>query len=159
MQRFTMIATGYVFFIKDKKILLSRRFNTGYEDGKYSVPAGHIEENESLTVGTYREIKEEVGVTLLPEDIRLVHIMHRKEDDIRMDFFFTVDTWSTEPKNMEPDKCDDLAWFPLDQLPQNTIPYIRSAIEHFRNNELYSEFGWDGRQLCDLKTGRKQGKN
>jgi len=77
--------------------------------------------------------------------MHLVHVMHRKEDDIRMDFFFTVDAWSTEPKNMEPDRCDDLLWFPLDGLPSNTIPYIRSAIEHNRRKIFYSEFGWDGK--------------
>ncbi|HCM82612.1 TPA: NUDIX hydrolase [Patescibacteria group bacterium] len=143
MHRFKMIASGYVFFIKEKKILLSRRYNTGYEDGNYSVPAGHIENGESLTVGTCREIKEEVGVIILPKDMRLVHVIHRKEDDIRMDFFFFIEKWLTEPKNIEPEKCDDLSWFPLDALPPNTIPYIRSAIEHYQNNVFYSEFGWD----------------
>lgn len=138
-----MIASGYGLFVRDHKILLSRRFQTGYEDGNYSVPAGHIEENESLIAGTLREIKEEVGIILAPKDLKLVHIMHRKSDDIRMDFFFLVRIWHGEPKNMEVEKCDDLQWFSFDSLPSNTIPYIRSAIEQYRKNELYSEFGWD----------------
>ena len=146
MERFKMIASGYVFFIKNNKILLLRRFNTGYEDGKYGLPAGHIEENETLTAGTCREIKEEVGVNLIPKDIKLVHIMHRKENDIRMDFFFTVNTRHTDPKNMEPDKCDDLQWFSIGDLPKNTIPYIKAAIENYRNNKFYAEFGWKVKQ-------------
>lgn len=137
-----MVVSGYMLFVRKNKILLSRRFHTGYEDGKYSVPAGHIEDGESLTAGTCREIKEEVGIILRSEDVKLVHVMHRKSDDIRMDFFFTVDAWGTEPINMESDKCDDLQWFPLDGLPANTIPYIRSAIENYQKKIFYSEFGW-----------------
>ncbi len=69
--------------------------------------------------------------------------MHRKGDDIRMDFFFTVKDWSGEVTNCEPEKCDDLAWFDLSDLPTNTIPYIKSAIEHFQAGKMYSEFGWE----------------
>ncbi len=142
MERFKMIVSGYLILTGGGKILLSRRANTGYEDGKYSLPAGHIEDNEELTAGTCREIKEEIGVTLKPRDITLVHVMHRKSDDIRMDFFFTTKKRGFVPKNTEPEKCDDLRWFSLDKLPTNTIPYIRAAIENFQKGNIYSEFGW-----------------
>jgi ADP-ribose pyrophosphatase YjhB (NUDIX family) len=141
-ERFKMIASGYLMLIRDGKILLSRRFQTGYEDGKYSLPAGHIEEGETLTAGTCREIREEIGITLKPSDLQLVHVMHRKQNDIRMDFFFTTDKKGLVPKNMEPHRSDDLSWFPLNKLPTNTIPYIRAAIENYRKNIFYSEFGW-----------------
>ena len=142
MERFKMIASGYVFFIKENKILLSKRLNTGYMDGMYGLPSGHIENNESITQGTYREIKEETGVKLKPSDISLVHVMHRKENDIRMDFFFLAKHYIGEPKNTEPEKCDDLQWFPINNLPKNTIPYIKEAIKNFRQNIFFSEFGW-----------------
>ncbi len=138
-----MIASGYLLLIRNGKILLSRRCNTGYEDGKYSVPAGHIEDNETLTAGTIREIAEEVGVRLAPSDLTLVHVMHRKGTDIRMDFFFTTKKRGITPDNREPHKADDLRWFPLAQMPENTIPYIRAAIENFQKGIIYSEFGWE----------------
>lgn len=142
MNRFTMIASSYLIIVADGKILLSRRVHTGYEDGKYSLPAGHIEDNESLTQGAAREIFEEVGVSVAPEKFVLVHVMHRKEDDIRMDFFFTTKIGHQTPVNKEPEKCDDLRWFPLKHLPENTIPYIRHAIGCIKKNIFYSEFGW-----------------
>ena len=141
--RFKMIASGYLMLIHNGKILLSRRFQTGYEDGKYSLPAGHIEEGETLTHGTCREIHEEIGVTLKPSDLKLVHVMHRKHFDIRMDFFFTTTKKGLKPKNIEPHKSDDVAWFPLTSLPRNTIPYIRAAIKNYRKHIFYSEFGWE----------------
>lgn len=149
MERFKMIASSYLIFVRASKILLLRRFNTGYQDGKYSLPAGHIEDNESLTQGAAREIFEEIGLTLAPPAFTLVHVMHRREKDIRMDFFFTPHQnkfgAGQAPINKEPEKCDDLEWFPLTKLPGNTIPYIRHAIECYQKKIFYSEFGWEKR--------------
>lgn len=63
MNRFKMIVSSYLILVADGKILLLRRYQTGYENGKYS-------------------------------------------------------------------------------LPENTIPYIRHAIECYQKNIFYSEFGW-----------------
>lgn len=142
MNRFKMIASSYLFLIHKNKILLSRRFQTGYEDGKYSLPAGHVENGETLTATLIREVKEEIGVNLNKKYLNLVHIMHRKHLDIRVDYFFTVSRWTGQPINREPQKCDDLKWFPVNKLPQNTIAYIKAAIENYQKGIIYSEFGW-----------------
>lgn len=134
-----MIASSYVFLIKDGKILLSRRFQTGYEDGNYSLPAGHVEDGETLTGCLIREAKEEIGIDIDKKDISLVYVMHRKETDIRVDFFFTTTKWIGTPTNCEPKKCDDLSWFALNALPKNTVPYIRAAIEGWIKGEIYQE--------------------
>jgi ADP-ribose pyrophosphatase YjhB (NUDIX family) len=143
MDRFKMIASVYAFFIKDDKILLLRRYNTGYADGMYGLPSGHVEDNETIADGMCREIKEEVGLDIDKKNISLVHIMHRKEADIRVDFFFVINSWKGNPMNAEPQKCDDLAWFSLTELPQNIVPYVQEAIEHYQNKLLYSERGWE----------------
>ena len=44
-ERNKIIPASYAVLIKDNKVLLVRRFNTGYEDGKYSLPAGHVEKS------------------------------------------------------------------------------------------------------------------
>lgn len=142
VSRFKMIASSYPFYVRDGKILLSRRKNTGYADGMYSLPAGHVEDGESLTTCVVREAKEEIGVTIDPLDLQLVHTMHRFETDIRMDFFFIVHKWSGEPTNCEPEKCDDLEWFAVSALPTNIVPYIRAAIENWEKGIIYSERGW-----------------
>jgi 8-oxo-dGTP diphosphatase len=77
----------HLFFFRDDRVLLLRRFNTGWEDGKYSVPAGHVDVGESVTEATIREAREEVGITLKPEDIEVIHVMHRKAEEERIDFF------------------------------------------------------------------------
>ena len=138
-----MIAAAYLMYIRAGKILMIRRYNTGYADGEYSLPAGHLEDGETLTECLIREAKEEANVTLKAKDITLAHVMHRKSNDIRMDFFFVANTSKSEPKNMEPDKSDDMQWFPLSALPANTVPYIRAAIRRYQKKIFYSEYGWD----------------
>ena len=135
---------SYIFFIKDGQILLSRRFQTAFEDGQYSLPAGHTEPGETFTQTLIREIQEEVGITLSPGDVIVSHIMHRHSQYGRdyVDVFYTAKDWTGTPVNTEPEKCDDLSWFPLDNLPENTIPYVRQAIECSMNGTFYSEHGF-----------------
>ena len=142
MTRFKLIVAAYLILIEDSKILLQRRQNTGYEDGNYSIPAGHLEDTESVTDCLIREIKEEIDLDLKAEDEELVHTMHRRENDIRIDLFFTTKKYQGEPKNAEPEKCDDLSWFSLDNLPENTVPYVKQAIESYLAKEIFSERGW-----------------
>jgi ADP-ribose pyrophosphatase YjhB (NUDIX family) len=132
----------HLFFFSDDRVLLLRRFNTGWEDGKYSIPAGHVEAGESVTQAAVREADEEIGVRLTPEMLEVVHVMHRRSDDARVDFFFLVREWAGDISNREPHRCDDLAWYPLDALPEATIPYVRRALECYRNGESFSEYGW-----------------
>lgn len=143
IRRFKMIGSSYLMLFKGDNILMSRRFNTGYEDGKYSLPAGHVEAGETLTAALAREVGEEIGLVLNLKYTELVHVMHRRHNDIRVDYFFTCQKYSGIPTNLEPDKCDDIRFFPVKNLPDNTIPYIRHAIACVRRGEIYSEFGWD----------------
>ncbi len=143
-ERYKIIAVVYLVLIQDGKVLLSRRFNTGYMDGNYGLPSGHLEEGESVREALIRETREEIAVILELEDIQLAHVMHTKSPD-RADiaFFFTANHFAGEPKNTEPEKCDDLSWFPLDALPPNIIPYVRQAIDCTRSKQFFSEFGWN----------------
>ena len=142
-ERFKLISSVYALFVRDGKILLLRRANTGYEDGKYSLVAGHADGRKTMREEMAREALEEGGVKIKNDDMDLVLTMHRWcGDHERMDLFFTIKDWTGDIKNMEPNKCDDLSWFPLNQLPENTVPYIRAAIECYLKGERYCEFGW-----------------
>ncbi|MFA5878502.1 MAG: NUDIX domain-containing protein [Candidatus Staskawiczbacteria bacterium] len=147
-ERHKIVPASYLVLIRDGRILLQRRFNTGYEDGSYSLVAGHVEKGETFTQCIIREVKEEIGISLSPEDLKVIHMMHRysgpewKNLNERMDVFFSAEKWEGDIENKEPNKCDDLSWFDLNKLPDNVIPYIRQAIECIKNNTFYSEHGW-----------------
>ncbi len=144
-ERHKIVPASYLVLIRDNKILLLRRFNTGYEDGKYSMIAGHVDRGETFTQCLIREAEEEAGIVLKPEDLKVIHVMQRnsgtEENNERVDVFFVVEKWSGVPKNKEPHKCDDFSWFDLNEIPDNTIPYIRQAIDCIKNKIFYSEHG------------------
>ncbi|NJC97372.1 MAG: NUDIX hydrolase [Anaerolineales bacterium] len=139
--RATFPVTVHLFFIRENKILLARRLNTGYRDGEYSVPAGHLDGNETVIAAGVREAKEEIGVDIEPGDMSFSSVMHRIEGDERVDFFVQVHKWQGEIVNAEPDKCDDLRWVDVDRLPEDTIPYVRRAIANHQNDIAFDEFG------------------
>lgn len=142
-ERFKLAATAHIFFLRHKEILLLRRYNTGYEDGNYSVVAGHLDGDEEVVQAAAREAYEEVGVELASGDLTVVGIMHRKTlHDERIDFFLAVHAWQGEISNREPHKCDQLLWVNPHQLPHNTIPYVRAAIENYQRGVWFASYGW-----------------
>ena len=68
--------------------------------------------------------------------------MHVKTDKEYISFFLKASVWSGEVTNMEPDQCDELCWSGIDDLPANTISYVRHAIENYRKGVWFSSFGW-----------------
>ncbi len=143
-RRNTNIPAVYLVLIRNGKVLMLQRKNTGYMDGWYSFVAGHVEKGESFTDGIIREAMEEAGITLQKGKISPSHVMHRNSDDsVRVDVFFSPSEWEGSPRNREPGKCSDLSWFPLEDLPEKTIPYIRIALEKILSGCPYSEYGWE----------------
>jgi 8-oxo-dGTP diphosphatase len=140
--RFKVIPAVYLVLIEEDRILLARRYNTGFHDGEFSLPAGHLEPNETLAQAVVREGEEEIWIRLTLKDLELIHVMHRKEPhENRVNFFFNAKKWKGEPKIMEPHKCDCLGWFDINKLPDDTIPYIKQAISYFLQKTPYSEHG------------------
>ncbi|WP_232695626.1 NUDIX hydrolase [Brevibacillus daliensis] len=128
-ERFTASVTVHMFLLREQEVLLLRRFQTGYEDGNYSVVAGHLDGDEEVMQAAFRETREEAGVELVPQHTRIVGVMHRKSGEERIDFFVVATDWIGEIVNCEPHKCDELAWYPLDNLPSTIIPYVREALQ------------------------------
>lgn len=123
------------------KVLLMRRAGTGFFDGLWGLPGGHVEEGESLAQTACREMREELGINLQPSGLETLGVIHRRSDTNRIDFFLRAPDWSGVPEVCEPDKCDALGWFALDDLPDNTIPYVRLGLAQPQAGWLL-ESGW-----------------
>lgn len=144
--RFTMVVTVHLLFSRGNTVLMLRRYQTGWGDGLFSVPAGHLDGEESVRAAGVREAWEECGVRIAPTPaaLSLFGVMHRRSDDReQIDFFLDVRHFDGEPYNREPEKCDQLVWMPREALPENTVPYIRTALTQPNSAPWFLEHGWD----------------
>ena len=107
-QRFKLIPCVFLILRRGDEVLLSRRINTGYQDGKFGVVAGHVEGDELATHALAREALEEAGIAVRPEDLRFVHVAHRlsrgEVGQERLDLFYEASVWQGEVTNQEPEK-------------------------------------------------------
>ncbi|MEV2276992.1 NUDIX domain-containing protein [Nocardiopsis sp. NPDC049922] len=128
----------------DGSILLGQRKGTGFADGQFGIPGGHLEEGESAVQGAARELKEEVGVVIDPGDLVCAHVAHHRnaQGKTRIGFFFTTTRWEGTPTNLEPGLCAGLSWSDPDHLPEDTIPYIATVIGRIRSGQTFSVHGW-----------------
>jgi 8-oxo-dGTP pyrophosphatase MutT (NUDIX family) len=143
--RFVLVPASYVLFLREvepgrREVLLQLREGTGYMDDHWATAAaGHVEQGESVFEAAAREASEELGVTDL--ELEPLCAMHRTGAtgdpiDERVDYFLRAVTWSGEPRIIEPDKCADLRWFELDELPTPVVPHELQVIEALRDGTL-----------------------
>ncbi len=130
--RFTAAVAVYAVLRRDGRVLLLRRAGSGFHDGELSLPAGHVDEGEDALSAVVREVAEEVRITVDPAACRLALTGHsgpeRPGDHTYVDLFFVVDTWAGEPVVGEPDKCAELVWGDVADLPADVIPYVADAL-------------------------------
>ena len=133
---------AHILFIRDGNVFLIRRANTGFGDGLYSVPAGHVDDGELIADAAAREAKEEAGIMVDRSSLVFAHMVHvRKltpELTDRMQVFFVCMSWEGEPQNLEPEKCDHADWFPISALPTNMVRYVAQALEGFPSGVYFS---------------------
>lgn len=124
------------------RVLLGRRLNTGFADGSYHLPAGHLEAGESVIGALIREAREEIGVIISPDAAEFVHVMHNSSGGGRVAFFFRVRKWDGVPENREPQKCSELRWASVGALPDNLVGYCRMALTDIADGKPFSLCGW-----------------
>ncbi len=132
-----------VLLVKDNKVFLLRRANTGWEDGKYNLPGGHLSGNEKARVAATREVLEEAGVKVNIDDLHFFNVSHLVTNSERVHLYFYTEKWEGEPKNNETSKADSADWFELNNLPDNLADVFNDAIYCYLNKIPYREFGWD----------------
>lgn len=134
----------HTLIVDSGRVLLFRRQNTGYRDGHFTDPAGHVEKDQPATAEACREAFEEVDINVRPENLRLIHVVHHGNSATGstpyVHFFFQAVTWSGEPRLKE-DKGADLGWYSLDALPEPMVPEVAIAIGSLHHS-FYSEFDW-----------------
>ena len=158
--RFSVPLAVQALVLDGTRVLLARRRGSGYHDGEFGLPAGHVDGGEPLRAALVREVAEEVCLRVEPADARLVLTAHlapeRPGDREYLHTFFAVRRWSGEPRIGEPDRCDELRWADVDDLPADTVDHVAAAIAAWRAGETLLELGWSGDEFSSGPGSRRR---
>lgn len=131
-----------IIFRKDAKVAFLLRQNTSWMDGHYCLIGGKVEKGETFTEAAIREAKEEAGVELKPDQLRVALTGFRQANEYDwVDVLFEVIHYDSEPYNAESDVHASLEWLDPYNLPENTVPSIRYYMA-----EILA-----GRTFCEIK--------
>jgi 8-oxo-dGTP diphosphatase len=146
-QPYASVVDVLLLLTRGDQVLLALREGTGYADGQWNLPSGKLEAGEHLVTALVREAAEEVGLTIRHDEAQLAATVHYRNpaEQARIGFFFHVvsnPASQGEPANAEPHKCAKIGWYPLDMLPENTVPYTAAGIELYQAGETLGIVGW-----------------
>ncbi|MEU5211440.1 methyltransferase domain-containing protein [Streptomyces sp. NPDC020742] len=135
-RRHTEVVDVHLVLRRGEEVLLARRAGTGYADGLLHAPSGHVEDGEDVREAMIREAAEELGLRLAPEDLRVGLVMQHCAPPParpRIGWFFEAEFGAGgEPVNHEPDKCSELVWHRMDDLPDDMVAYCRAGLDGLR---------------------------
>lgn len=127
----------YMIITKNNKVLVQRRKGTKVWNNYYALPAGHIDVGENQYEALIREAKEELGIDIDIKNIvnsytvlrRNYYEIDNKKSDNYIDFYFEINKYNGIPKIVEKDKCSELIWVDIHNLPEPFTDYEGDFLE------------------------------
>lgn len=121
---------------KDGAILLEKRAGDILETGKWSLPSGFMERDETAAEAVLRELREETGwqgkvISLF----RINSRPHRPHED-RQNVAFEFLVEPLEPVGTPDHESSKVEWIPIDKL----LPFDQFAFDHGESLELYLKY-------------------
>src|SRR6201995_4974059 len=120
--------------MRNGRILLRERANTGYGDGAYEPPTGQLADRETIVETAIRVASAEAGIAIRAENVSLAHVMHDVSGSGRIAFFLTVSGWQGEYTSA------DARWFPVGDLPTNMLDRSRVALRNYAEGMRFSTY-------------------
>jgi len=114
------------------KILLQRRQGTKLWPGFLALPAGHVDEGEDVYEAAIREAREELSITITKDDIIDTFAVNRKNKSLPpyFDVYFELKSYQGEISINEPEKCSELVWADINDMPEDMIDFEAIAIKN-----------------------------
>jgi 8-oxo-dGTP diphosphatase len=132
-----------VYIMDGKGNLLMTLRTSAHEPGTWCPPGGHLEMGESFLECCKKEVKEEVGLDI--EDVELLGVVNNifSPDKHYVNIDFVAKGVSGAPIIGEPDKCAEVGWYSLDDLPKPLMlpvanlfkehPEVLEKLRHFNS--------------------------
>ena len=150
--------TNLVYLIKDTHLLLGLK-KRGFGIGKWNGLGGKKDGTESIEEAAVREMKEEIGVQIVVEDLEKVgeidfhftnHGVGKKWD--QKVHVFLVRQWTGEPTETEEIRP---RWFSIEKLPYKDMwkddPYWMPIVLSGKKIKAIFKFGEDNEHVIEHK--------
>ena len=141
MDKEKFLSAVYLIIRNDRnEILLQRRQGTKLWPGFLALPAGHVDENENVYDALVREAKDELGIDIAINNIVDTFVVNRCNKSLMpyFDVYFEIDSYVGEIEISEPEKCLELVWCDINNLPSDMIDYEIEAIKNNQNGIKFS---------------------
>jgi ADP-ribose pyrophosphatase YjhB (NUDIX family) len=152
------IFTAEVYILHDDSLLMFKRSeNKKKFPGFWSIPGGHIDEGEDPATTALREVQEETGVLISPQNIKLkVVAMHHHLDrgELYVAFAF-VTHLNQRPHLLQKSDEGTSHWVKKTEAMtlENVFPPIRYYFEHVlleKPGIIYNQSQWLNTQLVKV---------
>lgn len=121
------IVSGVI--IQNDQILLCLRKHTKDFSGYWAFPVGHVEDSENEQDTLRRELYEELGIQVI--DSEKITTLYDNALGIEH-AVYNVAEWRGELINKEPDLCEQIKWFRLEQMPSPLTPSTMTILESLK---------------------------
>lgn len=137
------VGVGAIIVDRVGRIFLARRGpKAKNEQGLWEFPGGSVEFGETLAAALQREMYEEYGIEISVGELLDVvdHILPREQQHW-VSPTFICEIVAGESQIREPEKCTEIGWFKVDQVPSELTQITRLNLEHYhriiaeRNNK------------------------
>ena len=97
-----------------KEILVQKR--SKQKGGKYGLTAGHPKIGENSLQGIISEIKEELGIDVKPQELKLVHSERNDSDRCFYDLYYLPKDYQTSEMNLQAEEVESVMWCSQEEI-------------------------------------------
>lgn len=132
-EKIPKVGVGAVILDENNRILLVLRKKSP-EAGCWSLPGGKVEYMETVENAVIREINEELGIDIVIERLLCVtnHII-QSENVHWVAPTFVAHIVNGKVQNKEPHALQEVQWFPIDDIPDNSTLTTEYALERLKD--------------------------
>lgn len=116
----------------NNEILVQKR--SKQKGGEYGLTSGHPKSNETSLSGIISEIKEELGMDVLPEELKLMYSERNDSDRCFYDLYYLKKDCEEEKMLLQKEEVENVYWFPerkVNELCENG-EFKNSHIEAYK---------------------------
>ena len=141
MSREEFLSAIYMIIKNEKgEILFQRRCGSKLWPNFLGLPAGHVDKGEDVYQALVREAREELNIDINDKNIEDTFVVNRINKNLKpyYDVYFVIKNYKGIIKINEPNKCQELKWVLLDNMPDDVIEFEKIALTNYKKGIKFS---------------------